>query len=278
MAAEQLVMKIKEMQRSDPVAKEQWYAYCEHYGEDVRDPAKHNAGYLNGFLAQYNNGTRLEFAGGQQLARFIKQGQKKSTAWKGVWDQYCAVSDNSREHDPAKREYAFLEGFFDFIGKKSQGGGMMMGMAMPNMAVAGAPAAKRMRGAAPMAMGGAIDLVARVKAYQKESEQQKNNWHTYCDMHLGGVRDPSRHDAATLQQFLASSGGGGGAYVMPPQRAPMMGGGESPLVLKVKSYQRQGAAEKDNWHHFSDSNCGGVRDPARLEVHHLQNFIATYGL
>jgi hypothetical protein len=297
---DQLVQKVKEMQRSDPIAKEQWYAYCEQYGDDVRDPAKHNVGFINGFITQYNSGQRLEFAGGQQLARFIKLGQKKSHAWKGVWEQYCGASDNPREHDPAKRDYAFLEGFFDFIGRKSAAagafgvmagmggmGGMGGMMAMPRMDM-GPPAAKRMRPAAPPPMAMSGDLASQVKAYQRLGETEKNNWHTFCDTHLGGIRDPGRHDAATLQHFLSTYQGGSGgacsgAYAAPamqhkPPGPPASGGATNPLAVKVKAYQRQGAAEKDNWHHFADSNCGGVRDPARLDTASLQNFIATYGL
>merc|ERR1719240_1532562 len=128
-----------------------------------------------------------------------------------------------------------------------------------------------MRPALPSPMAAPGDLAMRVKAYQKQGEREKNAWHTFCDAHLGGIRDPSRHDAATLQRFLAThqAQGGGGAYVASAQ---------NPLVMKVKSYQRQGAAEKDNWHHYADSNCGGVRDPSRLDASSLQTFIATYGL
>ena len=43
--------------------------------------------------------------------------------------------------------------------------------------------------------------VAQVKHFQRMGDQQKELWGTYADIYLGGVRDPARHHAATLQVF-----------------------------------------------------------------------------
>merc|ERR1740129_1186637 len=97
-------------------------------------------------------------------------------------------------------------------------GGMGMTMAPP--------AAKRQRTTPTMdgmsgglmsgGMGGASvvssgepskdQLVFKVKAFQRSSEEQKQAWWTHCDTSLAGVRDPARHDATTLQAFLSSHG------------------------------------------------------------------------
>merc|ERR1719282_1910770 len=44
-------------------------------------------------------------------------------------------------------------------------------------------------------------LVAQVKNFQRQGEQQKELWSMYADMYLNGIRDPARHDAATLHEF-----------------------------------------------------------------------------
>merc|ERR1712176_556584 len=45
-------------------------------------------------------------------------------------------------------------------------------------------------------------LVQRVKSAQRMSEELKQAWHEMCDTEGGGIRDPSRHDAAFLLRFL----------------------------------------------------------------------------
>jgi len=84
-------------------------------------------------------------------------------------------------------------------------------------------------------------LVEQVKALQKAGDDTKQQWWDYCDAELGGVRDPNRHDVATLEYFLSlmeeaglaggaapvtsssskgkSKGGGGGGAGPPPRGA-----------------------------------------------------------
>merc|ERR1719238_71862 len=63
-------------------------------------------------------------------------------------------------------------------------------------------------GGAAMMPGGAAKekLVARIKEFQKENEQQKEIWGSFCDSQLGGKRDPMRHDVSVLQRFCVSQG------------------------------------------------------------------------
>lgn len=51
-------------------------------------------------------------------------------------------------------------------------------------------------------------LVLEVKAIQRSSQEAKQIWWDYCDNRLSGVRDPNRHDAHVLREFLASYSGG----------------------------------------------------------------------
>jgi hypothetical protein len=286
---EAMVDQVKEMQRSDPIAKEQWHAFCDQYGEGVRDPAKHDVSFLNSFVSQYTSGARLEYKEGGELVKFIKLGQRKSQGWKAAWEAYCAErpKNNGRpEHDPAKHDSSFLEGFFDFIGRAYYstsmmgssmgygGAGMGMGMGMS------APPAKRGYGGMGTTTGDPMrdQLIAKIKAFQRTGEAAKQTWHTFCDTSLGGMYDPSRHDAATLQMFIDSNGindipmggmgGGGGGGV----------GANHPLVMRIKNYQRQGEAQKQAWHTYCDTSLGGKYDPSRHEESALNTFIMTYGV
>lgn len=281
---------VKQMQRSSPEAKEQWYAYCEAYGENVRDPAKHDSEFINTFITQFNSGARLEPSKSTQtLVQFIKLGQRKSPGWKQVWERYCdtqakPVDGGRPKHDPMMHDSSFIEGFFDYIGRMALSGGG----GVPMMGMMGEPAAKKMKGTGgmPIAMNmGNMPLVNQIKAYQKLGEYQKSNWHNYADQNLGGVRDPARHDAATLQQFVVMYGvpqASGGAVVPPvaagAARASPRGGAPVQLVEKIKAYQKQGEQQKETWHSHCDVNLNGVRDPSRHDSATLMKFISTYGL
>merc|ERR1712146_36559 len=56
------------------------------------------------------------------------------------------------------------------------------------------------------AAGVVQDLASKVKEVQKT---YRDEWHEYCDQAGNGVRDPAKHDAAFLQQFLARYGDNG---------------------------------------------------------------------
>lgn len=277
-----LVAQLKEMQRSDSTAKEQWYAYVEQYGENVRDPAKHDSSFLNSFISQYNSGARLEYEGAAKLRSFIKQGQKKSQYWRAAWEQYCATSPEGK-CDPALHELSFLEGFFDHIGKRATMGlgAMMMMHDSPD---------KRMRMGGQMALGmGTGDpakdqAIAKIKAFQRQGETQKDAWHAYCDTNLAGMYDPSRHDTSVLEQFVTlqgieniavpaiTAGGMGMGYGMGMDQK------KSELVMKIKTYQKSGDTQKEGWHNYCDTDLGGVRDPARHDTAALQQFASLHGI
>jgi len=218
-----LVTKVKEMQRNDTTAKEQWWAFCDTHGGGIHDPAKHDADFIQRFLLQYTQGIRFEPTPPQttnntQLAELFKEGQRKSSNWKNAWAQYCQHYGGG-VHDPGKHEIGFLVNFLDFLGQRGtlalsmmssmMGGGFQMAqpmgqpmgqppMGQPNyMAV---PPAKRAR----VGETEKDSLVMRVKSYQRSGEEAKQLWWSHCDNQLGGVRDPARHDSVTLQQFITA--------------------------------------------------------------------------
>lgn len=51
-------------------------------------------------------------------------------------------------------------------------------------------------------------LVEQVKAIQRSGGEAKQAWGDYCDTHLGGFRDPNRHDATVLAEFVAAYSSG----------------------------------------------------------------------
>lgn len=100
----------------------------------------------------------------------------------------------------------------------------------------------------------------------------------YADAYLKGVRDPARHDAATLEEFCANHG-------VPALSAGEMGAagtgmgassssdqGKDVLVQRIKAYQKGGSDRKEAWGAFA----GSTKDPARHDVSKLLDFIALY--
>mmetsp|Transcript_62168 Transcript_62168/g.108747 ORF Transcript_62168/g.108747 Transcript_62168/m.108747 type:complete len:266 (-) Transcript_62168:79-876(-) len=185
-------------------------------------------------------------AGGDagDLAGFIKEGQRKSQPFRNAWGQYVSMNGNGK-NDPTLQTPAVLVGFLDYIGTAANmmsgmsamsggmGKGMPMAPAMMGMGMGGGfggmaggfggmgggfgggfggammnPTAKKARLGGVFATGDAMKdtLVAKIKAYQRGSEEDKQNWWAHCDSELGGVKDPSKHDVATLKNFIDSYG------------------------------------------------------------------------
>jgi len=278
-SSEGLIEQIKQMQRSDPSAKEQWIAYCDQFGEGRRDPSKHEDSFIQRFLAQFNQGVRFQGdAEAAGVGNVIKLMQRRSSAFKAAWAQYCAVHGGGK-NDPTKHEVAFHIQFLDSLAQNAQSSAssmhpmaMMMGGGMDMHPM------KRMR-MMRMQMMEAADpekdsLVAKIKSYQKGSAQQKENWWSYCDSQLGGVRDPARHDAETLMDFIRSYGVPEAASAAPSFSLIPMYPIRDSLVARIKEFQRSGEPQREAWYSF----CGVKRDPARHESADLQQFVTQFGV
>lgn len=139
------------------------------------------------------------------MADFIKTGQRASPKWKAVWQTYCTANGNDK-FDPNRYDDAFIVGFIDYLSNLAElDGGASI--------TAGAGGAKRSAagwGGGPMGkrpnMGqidsAKMECVNKVKQLQRSDPAGKEAWWNFADTQLAGVRDPSRHDASTLQQFL----------------------------------------------------------------------------
>eukprot|EP00747_Dinoflagellata_sp_TGD_P165008 gnl/TRDRNA2_/TRDRNA2_185753_c0_seq1.p1 gnl/TRDRNA2_/TRDRNA2_185753_c0~~gnl/TRDRNA2_/TRDRNA2_185753_c0_seq1.p1 ORF type:complete len:222 (-),score=35.11 gnl/TRDRNA2_/TRDRNA2_185753_c0_seq1:76-741(-) len=217
-ASELLVNQIKELQRADAGAKEQWGAYCEMHGGGIRDPSKHEAEFCQAFLDAFHRGEKFQSAN-TDLAMLMKEGQRKSVHFKTAWSAYCANYGGGK-NDPMKHDAAYMVSFLDFLGQRgTMGLGMMTPMGMGGGGPpgygdiygkgygGGGPPMKRAR-AGPANTGDARkdELVEKVKAFQRSGQANKEMWWAHADAVLGGIRDPAKHDSATLDQFLSSAG------------------------------------------------------------------------
>jgi len=104
-------------------------------------------------------------------------------------------------------------------------------------------------------------LVDQIKQGQKKSAEFKQAWIVYTDANGGGVRDPSKHDAAFIQPFLDS--------------APAYEGSDSNrfLVEQIKQGQRKSGEFKQAWIAYTNANGDGNRDPTKYDAAFIQPFL-----
>jgi len=180
----QLVAQIKDLQRSSPRAKQAWVEYSDTYLSGMRDPARQDEATLQGFLDSYGSeeyeeeeGAGENWGAQDDLVQQVKAVQRSCNEARQAWADY---SDTylAGMRDPARQDAEALQAFLDSW-NSSEGSTMA--------AKAGPPEA----------------LVEKVKAIQRQGDSAREAWTEFCDTRLGGVRDPRRHDAATLKAFLS---------------------------------------------------------------------------
>lgn len=126
-----------------------------------------------------------------ELAARVKQIQRDGEESKHQWWAFCDAEGRGFR-DPTRHSVDFLRRFFEL----RESGGL--------------PAVQPLHAAADSDLHEA--LVKKVKASQRSSELTKQAWWRYCDSQKGGIRDPQRHDVASLQHFFSS--------VMPSEESP----------------------------------------------------------
>lgn len=296
-ADEELVATIKDMQKSDPVGHQAWVAYVESQGGGRRDPSRHSDEFIQGFLQLYKSGgcagwyAKPAASDGSGYAAVVKQMQRKSEPFKTCWALYC--QQKGAPHDPCQHDPQYIMAFLDGMSKSCVGmGGCMRGRlrgstgggrGMDDMMYGGrmgcgGPLAKRMK---TESSGDVVhdQYVDSIKAYQKTGQAEKEAWETYCDNFLNGMRDPAKHDRATLEEFIDSYGvpktplggcrGGSSSHYVPGTDRE-----KDALIARVKAFQRMGNEQKEAWHVF----CGPTRDPARHTSENLQTFCDQYSV
>mmetsp|Transcript_118176 Transcript_118176/g.294798 ORF Transcript_118176/g.294798 Transcript_118176/m.294798 type:complete len:358 (-) Transcript_118176:78-1151(-) len=329
-----LVSQVKDLQRSDPHAKEQWAAYSDNLGGGRRDPARHSAEFLSAFITHLQTGAKINPVSApddsSSLLGTIKFMQKKSDGFKAAWAQFCR-DFGAGTYDPAKHDAAFLIRFFDHIASGQRGpnsasmGSMAVAQVMSGItgesvpqaimdSGAGqfdgwgssrnssggwtpswvdrssngggsiAPPAKRTRYEsvanshtsavnANVSAGTQEYLVAQVKNFQRLGAQAKEQWSSYADTYLGGVKDPARHDAHTLSEFCAAYDVPAPPLQQTPQQGSMDGDKEA-LVMRVKVFQKASKDHSELWRQF----CGPTCDPARHTAERLTEFLTMYSV
>ena len=154
------------------------------------------------------------------LGEFVKTGQRQSKHWTNAWMTYCALYGGGI-NDPSKHEDSFTKSFIEYVGEiaanglsalaSSQGINLDEIQAQSNSTKrpmsfsGGGPPAKQSRWDTDNSAQ-KQSLVEKVKDLQRSNPQSRESWWTYCDNQCGGMRDPMRHDANSLEAWLASQG------------------------------------------------------------------------
>mmetsp|Transcript_106946 Transcript_106946/g.300747 ORF Transcript_106946/g.300747 Transcript_106946/m.300747 type:complete len:467 (-) Transcript_106946:94-1494(-) len=249
-APEALISEVKSVQRHSTELRDMWHDHCDTRGSGIRDPGRHSESFLQEFLTQVQAtdtsiswpSTQVETAEKGALISQVKRLQVSSKEAKDQWHEYCDT-EGGGSRDPARHNVAFIREFLRRMGEQD------------DVHVQPAPDQR---------------LVEEVKAMQKSDESYKIMWHEFCDTGLAGVRDPARHDSATLRRFLSS------LPSVPPVTATKPSA-PSALVDKVKQAQKTSTEWKDKWHQHCDSEGGGVRDPAKHTAAFLTRFLSSIG-
>lgn len=270
-AGVQLVEKVKEAQKLSQENRQLWHQYCDAEGAGVRDPTRHEAAFLQKFLAEltrYAQPGQLQQLGraSDVLVQQVKQAQRSDAEYKEAWHAYCGTEGNNIR-DPSAHSDAFLVEFLTRYGLEVPAAAHSVvgydGDAY-NVDVDGQVTSEVVPyGASTIGIDGA--LVDQIKAYQKTSAEHMERWRQFCDAEGEGRRDPAKHDAAFLEQFLATCSS------IHVEVAP------AELVEQVKNLQRSSPQMKVEWHKYCDSEGDRIRDPARHSSAFLEAFIAFAG-
>jgi hypothetical protein len=109
----ELVEKIKDMQRSDPTAKQKWWEYTDQNHGGVHDPKRHDVTVLQGFVSQMElMGMVIPGSGSEkwELVKKIKDMQRSDPAAKQKWWDYTDQNLGG-VHDPKKHDVTVLQTF-----------------------------------------------------------------------------------------------------------------------------------------------------------------------
>lgn len=109
-------------------------------------------------------------------------------------------------------------------------------------------------------------LVNSVKTYQRNSEAERDAWWSYCDQNLNGFRDPAKHTAEALQQFVTAYGVPLVEAAPPPNNSAgwsrtngWAAAWERNTWDKNNNWASTGAGDKNNsWSSWSSNTGGGA--------------------
>lgn len=263
-----LVQQVKKIQKSGPGGRSAWEEHCDTELGGIHDPSRHDAAVLQAFVDWWKAEGAVAAGGSQssnsKLVQQVKTIQRSGPAGKQAWEEH-ADAELGGVRDPSRHDPSVLQAFVDWW--SSEGGDVP--------AVNDPPPAS---------------LVQQIKNLQRSDPEMKEQWQQYCQS-LGGMCDPSRHGASTLQEFLNTygydSGTGDSGPISPPAGRAARAGGKGGKALKPASkssdFIRLGAVLcprfKSAWAQYCRLYGQGFSDPAKYDDAFLQEFASyTAGL
>mmetsp|Transcript_100350 Transcript_100350/g.259579 ORF Transcript_100350/g.259579 Transcript_100350/m.259579 type:complete len:254 (+) Transcript_100350:84-845(+) len=243
---EELVAAIKDLQRSDPEAKEQWIKYCATQGAGMRDPTKHDAEFLQNFF-NIRETIEVPVHTDMGLAELFKEAQRASPGFKQAWSAYRS-SMGGKYDDPAKHDESFLVSALEFLGQAACANMTMGRMCSEMMGKGGGKGGCKGSGWGASSWGG--------------SSWGGGGWDSGSNGWEGDIYGPNK-------RRRTESWNGGGSWNQPPQ-------GKQALVDQVKAFQRSGEEQKQAWWAYAARNGEG-KDPNRFEERQLHEFLVMQG-
>lgn len=279
-----LVEEIKNLQRRDPESKQAWWEFCDAQLGGARDPNRHDESQLLRFL-----GRDGASGGGGGAAR---SGTRNSG---GGFMHHGAGGfiGGAAAYGPASAAIPLASPI------NGPGGKHLYAASLPPLQ--------------PPQLS-SEDLVAFVKTGQKTSTRWKLAWQAFCNAQGSHYYDPARCESSQIQEFIeycadcvlyhvqpestpVHGGTGDGTknsqkrHAGEFQSAVQHHSGKQPLnkrarnatvsdpvkadlVERIKEFQRRDVASKELWWAFTDNHHDGTHDPARLEGHVLEEFLA----
>lgn len=264
-----IVQHVKQMQKDSASAKQAWWAYCEAFGNNTRDPAAHTTEFLHEFVRLQTEQAAATPAvekgkddpAHDELVAEIKLVQKASHEGKLAWHAWCS-QQHGMSRDPAVHEDSFLKAFLDSV--------------KTTPPALGEPPAEGSRHA---------QLVDEIKALQR-SPEGKMAWGAWCAQWGNGSRDPAVHDEGFIINFLQAHGlpsavmygGGGPGLGMGAMGATSEGALKSQLVEAVKLAQKASEEFRAAWSEYCQYVAGNSRDPSLHDLASLQYVVSRFPL
>jgi len=119
----------------------------------------------------------------------------------------------------------------------------------------------------------AEELASRVKQIQRSDPVGKQAWWNYADKQGDGMRDPAKHDAHALEEFLSKYDSGAFAGEQPAEKS----GNAGNLGDLFKDGQRNSPAFKMAWSTYNQMNGNFKNDPTKASKDTLVGFLEFLG-
>lgn len=114
----------------------------------------------------------------------VEEMRKRHPTIRQAWREYC-LSFGTKTEDPTRHQSGFIQKFVITMAPTL--------MSLPDFTPGPAPDANT--------DPEYIQLLGRIKNFQKFSKIQSDQWEKYCETSYGGIRDPARHGKESLLLF-----------------------------------------------------------------------------